>query len=89
MCDSDDDVMNSNPSENTSTPSKNITSDKDETDSAHSPCESDIESYQRMTSLVKDQICFTPQDRPLGLSTPIHNPNSISISYNIKQRWCM
>ena len=44
MHDSDDDVMNSNPLENTSTPSKNITSNKDETDSAHSPCESNIES---------------------------------------------
>ena len=74
MHDSDDDVMNSNPLENTSTPSKNITSDKDETDSAHSPCESDIESLSENDFSCKRSDLFYPQDGPMGHSTPIHTP---------------
>ena len=74
MCDSDDDVMNSNPLENTSTPSKNITSDKDETDSAHSPCESDIESLSENDFSCKRLDPFYPQDGPMGHSTSIHTP---------------
>ena len=74
MCDSDDDVMNNNPLENTSTPSKNITSDKDETDSAHSPCESEIQSLSENDFSCKRLDLFYPQDRPLGHSTPIHTP---------------
>ena len=74
MHDSDDGVMNSNPLENTSTPSKNITSDKDETDSAHSPCESNIESLPENDFSCKRSDLFYPQDGPLGHSTPIHTP---------------
>ena len=86
MCDSDDDVMNSNPSENTSTPSKNITSDKDETDSAHSPCESDIESLSENDFSCKRS---EPKRQTHGPFYPNSYPNSISISYKTEQRWCM
>ena len=80
MHDSDDDVMNSNPLENTSTPSKNITSDKDETDSAHSPCESDIESLSENDFSCKRSDLFYPQDGPMGHSTPIQSQSVIILS---------
>ena len=80
MRDSDDDVMNSNPLENTSTPSKNITSDKDETDSAHSPCESDIESLSENDCSCKRSDLFYPQERPMGHSTPIQSQLVIILS---------
>ena len=75
-----DDVMNSNPLENTSTPSKNITSDKDETDSAHSPCESDIESLSENDFSCKRSDLFYPQDGPMGHSTPIQSQLVIILS---------
>ena len=66
--DSDDDVMNKNPSENTSTPSKNITSDKDETDSAHSPCGSKIESLSENDfSCKRLDPCFTHKTDPWAI----------------------
>ena len=73
-CDSDDDVMNKNHTENTSTPSKNITIDNDETDSAHSPCVSKSESLSENDFSCKRSDPFFPQDRPVGHSTPIHTP---------------
>ena len=33
-----------------------------------------LKVYQRMISLVKDQICFTHKTDPMGHSTPIHTP---------------
>ena len=65
-CDSDDDVMNKNHTENTSTPSKNITFDNDETDSAHSPCVSESESLSENDFSCKRSDLFFPQD-PWGI----------------------
>ena len=73
-CDSDDDVMNKNHTENTSTPSKNITIDNDETDSAHSPCVLESESLSENDFSCKRLDLFLPQDGPMGHSTPIHTP---------------
>ena len=73
-CDSDDDVMKKNHTENTSTPSKNITIDNDETDSAHSPCVSKSENLSENDFSCKRSDLFLPQDGPVGHSTPIHTP---------------
>ena len=73
-CDSDDDVMNKNHTENTSTPSKNITIDNNETDSAHSPHVSESESLSENDFSCKRSDPFFPQDRPVGHTTPIHTP---------------
>ena len=67
-----DDVMNKNHLEKTSTPSKNITIDNDETDSAHSPCGSKIESLSENDFSCKRLDLFSTQDGPMGHSTPIH-----------------
>ena len=73
-CDSDDDVTNNNHTENTYTPSKNITIDNNETDSAHSPCGSESESLSENDFSCKRLDLFFPQDGPVRHSTPIHTP---------------
>ena len=72
-CDSDDDVMNKNHTENTSTPSNDITIDNDETDSAHSPCVSESESLSENDFSCKRLYLFFPQDGPVGHSSPIQS----------------
>ena len=72
-CDSDDDVMNKNHTENTCTPSKDITIDNYETHSAHSFCVSESESLSENDFSCKRSDLFFQQDRPVGHSTPIQS----------------
>ena len=73
-CDSDDDVTNKNHTENTSTPSKNIMIDNDETDSAYSPCVSKSESLSENDFSCKRSDPFFHKIDPWGILHQVHTP---------------